>query len=98
VSDIALYSIRSGVLNQWIFLEEEWCGWCFGVLVTAQVRIFWIAWRRFIWVMSMFRKRECCCCCCCCYHIIIALDWLFVVAVSIGEKVTQEEPFQLNHW
>jgi len=59
VSDIALHSIRSGILSQWSFLRIGVMWWWFlGVLVTARARAFWIAWRWFIWVVSMFRKRE----------------------------------------
>jgi len=58
VSDMTLYSIRSGILSQWSFLRTGVMWWCFGVLVTARARAFWIAWRRFIWVRYMFRKRE----------------------------------------
>jgi len=57
VSDIALYSIRSGILSQRSFLRTGAMWWCFGALVTAQARAFLIAWRRFIWVMSLLRKR-----------------------------------------
>jgi len=35
VSDITLYSIRSGILSQWSFLRTGVLWWCLGVLVTA---------------------------------------------------------------
>jgi len=30
MSDIALYSIRSGILSQWRFWEQEWIGGVLG--------------------------------------------------------------------
>jgi len=38
VSDIALYSIRSGILSQWSVLRTGVMGWCLGVLVTVRAR------------------------------------------------------------
>jgi len=32
--------------------------WCFGVLVTSRVRAFWIDWRRFIWVISIYAQKK----------------------------------------
>jgi len=43
VSDMTLYSIRSDILSQWSFLRTGVMWWCFGVLVTARARAFWIA-------------------------------------------------------
>jgi len=48
VSDMTLYSIRSGILSQWSFLRTGVMWLCFGVLATARARAFWIAWRGFI--------------------------------------------------
>jgi len=39
VSDITLYSIRSGISSQWSFLRTGVMWWCFGVLVSAC--IYW---------------------------------------------------------
>jgi len=58
VSDVALYSIRSGILSQWSFLRIGFMWWCFGVLVTARARAFRIAWERFIeWCLYVQEKR-----------------------------------------
>jgi len=40
VSDITLYSIRSGILSQCSVLRTGVKWWCLGVLVTASARAF----------------------------------------------------------
>jgi len=44
VSDIALYSIHSGILRQWRFLRKGVMWWCLGFFVRALARALYVGY------------------------------------------------------
>ena len=53
VSDIALYSIRSGIFSQWSFWRIGVMWWCFEVLVTLCSALLYEKWFRNEFVLHL---------------------------------------------